>query len=121
VHEAFARMASAVKARALEGFTLKEVVETAKIPPDPAALRPTPFVSASARLDRDGLRIQTNGRWACIPLAAVATSGFMGSETLEISNPSDGTIVYVRKPGGAMRILLTARAHLGLPLELMTV
>jgi hypothetical protein len=45
----------------------------------------------------------------------------MGSETLEITNPSDGTIVYVRKPGGAMRILLTARAHLGLPLESMTV
>ena len=30
-------------------------------------------------------------------------------------------LVYVRKPGGAMRILLTARAHLGLCLESMTV
>ncbi|HEX9898392.1 MAG TPA: hypothetical protein VGC81_04155 [Candidatus Methylomirabilis sp.] len=114
-------MASAVKARAREGFTLEETVETAGIPQDLATARPTPFVSASARLDRSGLRIQTNGRGACIPLAAVATSGFMGSETLEITNPSDGTIVYVRKPGGAMRILLTARAHLGLPLESMTV
>jgi 1-acyl-sn-glycerol-3-phosphate acyltransferase len=121
LHEAFARMASAVKARAREGFTLEETVETAGIPQDLATARPTPFVSASARLDRSGLRIQTNGRGACIPLAAVATSGFMGSETLEITNPSDGTIVYVRKPGGAMRILLTARAHLGLPLESMTV
>jgi hypothetical protein len=113
-------MASAVKTHASQGFTLEETVETTKIPQHPATTRPTPFVSALVRLDRSGLRIGRNSHGVCIPLAAVAAAGFMGSETLEITNPSDGTIVYVRKPGGAMRILLTARAHLGLPLESMT-
>jgi hypothetical protein len=121
LHEAFVRMAAAVKVRARAGFTLEETVEIAKIPQNVATARPSPFVSAHARLDRAGLCIGRNGHGVWFPLAAVATSGFMGSETLEITDPSDGTIVYVRKPGGAMRILLSARAHLGLPLESMTV
>jgi hypothetical protein len=114
-------MLSAVKGHPREGFSLEETVEIAKIPQHLATACPIPFVSASARLDRSGLRIGRNGHGVFLPLAAVAAAGFMGSETLEITNPSDGTIVYVRKPGGAMRILLTARAHLGLPLESMTV
>jgi hypothetical protein len=118
LHECFLRMVLRVEARARNGFCLEECVEAAVLAQD-AVATVIPFVPASARLDGAGLRIVVAGREVRLPLTAVAASTVMGSETLEVPLPGTGTVLSVRAQGGAMRILLAARALLHLPVETM--
>jgi len=119
LHGFFLRMVSGVEARATSGFCLEEAVGAGEVPQAAAAAGAIHFVPASARLDRDGLRIVAAGRELRLPLAAVAASTMMGSDTLEVWSPGSETVLYLRAQGGALRILLAARAFLRLPIETM--
>ena len=119
LHELFSRMVSRIEARTRSGLPLEVAVEAAEVGADSPPAHAIPFGPASARLDRSGIRIRTASRVLRLPLETVAGSAMMGSEMLEIPNGRPGSVVYVRAPGGAMRILLTARAYLGLPFDSM--
>jgi hypothetical protein len=113
-------MVSRVEARIGTGFCLEEPVEAGEVPRDAAAPGGIPFVPASARLDGEGLRVVAGVREVRLPLSVVAASTMMGSETLEVWSQGSGTVLYLRARGGALRILLAARALLHLPIEAMS-
>ena len=120
LHGFFLRMVSRVEARVGSGFCLEEPVEAGEVPRGAAAPGAIPFIPASARLDGDGLHVVAGAREVRLPLSVVAASTMMGSETLEVWSQGSGTVLYLRARGGALRILLAARALLHLPIEAMS-
>lgn len=119
VHELFTRMLSRLEARTRTELRLEERVEAGEIPRDSMDAGTIPFRPALAWLDRAGLRVVATGREIHRPLTTVAAASMVGSEILEIPHGTSGTVLYLRAPAGAFRLLLAARACLHLPLESM--
>jgi 1-acyl-sn-glycerol-3-phosphate acyltransferase len=112
----FRRMASRLEARAREGLRLDlpvTVVEEAR-GATPSGPRP-----ALASLGPDGLRLLGGPPELRVPLAAFARAQIAGTDTLELPLAGCRTLRLVGR-GAALRLLLLGRAHLGLPLDTMT-
>lgn len=120
LQELVERMLVHLEARTRRGLCLEESVEAGEGPIRAVNVRAIRFAPASARLDGHGLRIVSGDRAIHLSLQAVTTGSMVGSETLEIPRPQDEMVLYVRAPGGAMRIVLAARAFHGLPFETLS-
>jgi hypothetical protein len=109
----FQRMVDRLEQVSPDWVTVRAQVEVAT---EPGRRRSEP---AEATLGPTGLRLQMSHGEVHVPLAAFERAQIEGSATLEIPWGHDAYVLYVHEPGAALRLLLTARAMLKLPLDTM--
>lgn len=113
VSSLFQRMVDRLEQVSHDRVTVRAQVEVAT---EPGRRRSEP---SEATLGPTGLRFQMSHGEVHVPLAAFERAQIEGSAALEISWGHDAYVLYVHEPGAALRLLLTARAMLKLPLDTM--
>ncbi|HWE24842.1 MAG TPA: hypothetical protein VG496_12970, partial [Myxococcales bacterium] len=111
----FMRMAERLERRASEAFALEEPIAVRGVHPS-SAVGTGAFVAGTARVSSGGLDVVTAGeRWR-IPLHLAANADIEGGRIVALRAPG-GEPLHLRLENGALRLVLAARALLGLPIS----